>query len=435
MIKFLCSVIIALSMCACTHGEVLTHNGKQVRYYGRFSNKKVWLPANVIVPAKEFRAVWVATVLNLDFPKHVTISSFKRDAAKLMRDIKNANFNTVIFQVRSNCDAWYPSKYNAYSKFYTGYEGVGLKDFDPLAYLISQARLNNLEFHAWFNPYRVLADTSLSKKAMLSKLSQYNFAKKNPDAVLSVEHGDGKRTFFLDPGNPKVVNHINTTVDEVVRRYRPDGIHFDDYFYLYRDIGNADIASFKRFNPNKLNIHDWRRNNVTTLIRKVQFTVRRQLSYLNKPIAFGVSPFGIWRNKSNSPLGSYTAGKESYSLLYADVRLWIKKGYIDYVIPQLYWQFNHPECAYAGLTSWWCQQVKGTKVKLYTGLSPYRIGSTSDWTENELFNQLRFNRTRPEISGFAMFSARHILKPQNKKMALGVRKVVQHLGQTPNVRP
>ncbi len=415
------------------HAEILTGaNGKPIPYAGKFSSRSIELP-----PAKisttQVRAVWVATVENIDFGPFADAATFRQSARQLMSRLKQENFNTVFFQVRSNCDAWYPSEINPYSRYYSGREGQGIAGIDPLKILIDEAHRQNLEFHAWFNPYRVTGSTALSKSKYLATLSPKNFARRHPELVLAVPLPGGKTSLLLDPGAPAVRQHILDTVMDVVRRYPVDGVHFDDYFYLYTDIGNADAATFRTCNPQKLQLGSWRRNNVTTVIA----AIKRSLNQINRTqkrkVAFGISPFGIWANRSHHPQGSLTGGKECYFTLYADIRLWIKLELIDYVVPQLYWGFAHRTAAYAALADWWADQVRGTRVRLITGHAVHRLGTSAEFPATEIFQQLRYNQRRPEISGFALFSCRRYLQPAAAAKP-GVEKLRQ-LMRTPAKRP
>ena len=424
--KYFCrcfAILILLLSARESNGEILRQsNGTPVRYAGNFSAKVINLPAAVI-RTRQTRAVWVATVENIDFGPFVNAAQFRNEAAAMMRQIKRANFNTVFFQVRSNCDAWYPSALNPYSRYLTGKEGRGIAGIDPLKILIDEAHRNQLEFHAWFNPYRVTGGTPLSKNAYLKTLAPNNFARQNPGAVLCVPIGKNKNSLLLDPGNPAVRKHIVQSIMEVVSRYNIDAVHFDDYFYLYSDIRNADAASFARYNYAGKSLANWRRDNVTTVIMAVHHNLKSFNRKYNRKVAFGISPFGIWANKRTTPAGSLTGGKECYTTLYADVRRWIKAGLIDYVVPQLYWGFNHSTAAYACLADWWANQVRGTRVRLFTGHAIYRLGSSQEFPVNEIFNQLRYNQTRNEITGFALFSYRRFFKPENNNMKRGVNLI------------
>jgi len=366
-------------------------------------------PAN---PApREFRGVWVATVNNLDFPRSASAQDFKKNFGAVCSRLARKGCNALIFQLRANCDAFYPSSHAPWAASLAGKEGRGFAGFDPLAYMISECRRQGMEFHAWFNPYRVVSATKLDKAAFLSQLAPGNFARKNPDLVMAVPLGGGRIGLMLDPGEPAVIRHIVAVISEAASRYRPDAVHFDDYFYPYDSDAIPDGASFRRNNPRGLSLADWRRNNVNSMI----LGVRRALDTINagreRKIRFGVSPFGIWCNRSPAcPAGSLTKGKESFTTLYADSRLWVQKRWIDYVAPQIYWHRAHKKASFTVLLDWWCQAVRGTGVKLYIGHALYQCGKPG-WGPDELASQLALVRSRPESSGSVLFSCRHILTP------------------------
>ncbi len=394
------------------HGEYLKDDrGKFIRYAGNLNSAKVMLK-DFPPPRREFRGVWIATVENIDFPRCRTAAEFKQRYRILMQKIRAAGFTAVFFQIRSNCDAFYPSAYAPYSRWMTGHEGVGFPGFDPLRFMVNETHRYGMEFHAWFNPYRVTNSTTLSKNAFLKTLSAKNFARRNPQWVIVQKNGKNNR-MFLDPGVPQVVQHITGVVNEVISRYPVDAVHFDDYFYPYEPLGNEDAASFALYNPRKLDIANWRRSNTDALV----LSIRRCIDLTNRKrklkVRFGISPFGIWANKKKHRAGSLTDGKESYFTLYADTRKWVKYKIVDYIIPQIYWNFGHDAAAYAALTDWWCQTVRGTGVKLYIGMGAYRANAPG-WSSYELINQMRYNRMHPEISGAAFFSCRSLFDTKIK---------------------
>ncbi|MCQ2353012.1 MAG: family 10 glycosylhydrolase [Victivallaceae bacterium] len=414
----LLATLIALPLCA---EKLCKADGTPVSWGGKIAKGNVFLPPPAI-QTTQFRGIWVATVKNIDFGPFANAAEFRAAAKRMMKNIAAQNFNAVIFQVRPNNDAWYASKINPWSRNLSGKEGVGI-GVDPLKILIDEAHKNHLEFHAWLNPYRVIGSTNLSKRAYLAQLAPGNFAKMHPDLVLAVPVGKGELSLLLNPGEPQVMRHIADTVGEIVKNYPVDAIHFDDYFYLYTDLGNADAFTFARYAKGQKNIGDWRRDNVTTVICKVRATIQGINRKYGKNVAFGISPFGIWANRATRPEGSCTGGKECYTTLFADVRLWIKKGYIDYVIPQLYWGFAHQTAAYAALTDWWSEQVKGTNVRLFTGHGLYCFGRPQEFPENEIYNQFRYNLNHQEVTGFSLFSYHNFFAPEDKRIQRGVRKL------------
>ena len=416
-------------------GETLLDysTGKPVRYAGKFSAAPVVLD-RYRPRAKEFRGVWVATIENLDFPLHRTAAEFRRDYIRVIDNIARANFNAVIFQVRPACDAFYPSKINSWSLNLAGKDGVGIRGFDPMKFMVDEAHRRGLEFHAWFNPYRVVNHTPLTKMEYLKLLSPQNFARRHPECVLAIPLKNKRVQLILDPGEPEVMRHIVDTVREVVAKYPVDAVHFDDYFYPYSGFSDQDLHTYRRFGG-KANIDDWRRRNVTGVIIAVHQSLQQHHKATGRRVRFGISPFGIWANRSSLRPGSLTGGLQSYFTQHADTRLWVKNGYIDYIVPQLYWEFSHDTAAYAALADWWSATVRGTGVKLFIGHAVNRLGSNRNWRAPELANQLRYNNKKPEISGSAFFSYRHFFTPSNPEQRNGVNYVLKNFWRTRTAQP
>lgn len=394
--------------------------GQLIRRGGNFDSRPIYIPPVVNAPRGEFRGVWVSTVLNLDFKAVKSVAEFKKQYNLIVKNIAASGCNAIIFQVRPNCDAFYPSRFAPVSQWLTGKEGVGLGSFDPLAYMINTAHAYKLEFHAWLNPYRVMNDIKTNKKAYLNSRHPANFARQNPHLVLEFNNGK-TRSLFLDPGRPEVIQHMQNAVYELCSKYTPDAIHFDDYFYPYEEIGNLDNATFARYNPRKLNKAAWRRLNTETLIYNIRLVINQVNNRQRKRIKFGISPFGIWGNAKDIKGGSATGGKQTYFNLYADTRGWVKRGYLDYIAPQIYWNFAHETAAYAALVNWWSYVIRNTKTKLYIGMAPYRLGERN-WGREELAYQLLYNRLHKEVSGFILFSYRHLF---NSKGHPGVKAFFQ----------
>lgn len=398
-------------------------SNKQVRYAGNFDDSPVFVPVNYKKKPNEWRGVWVATVANIDFAKFTNKNEFCKAYIEVLNNLQSINATAVLFQIRPTNDAFYPSKLNPWSRYLAGEEGRALDgDFDPLKFMIDETHKRGLEFHAWLNPYRVVGKTKLSKKEYLKSLDKLNFAKKNPDLVLEIPQGS-ERMLILNPGEKEVKEFIVDTVSEIIQNYKVDAIHFDDYFYPYSGMSNQDESSFRSNNPKKLGIDDWRRENVNEVV----YNIYRQIKIVNKKqrssIEFGISPFGIWANKKNHQLGSLTGGKQAYSGLYADIYKWVKNDWIDYVVPQIYWDFNHDIAAYAVLADWWSNAVKGTSCKFYVGHSAGRIGTTYD--KNELAAQLRYDAVRNGIHGECIFSYKSIFRPSNDNMRKGVYDILK----------
>lgn len=399
--------------------------GGAVRYAGELAVKPtVLVPKNLTVRKNDFRGVWVATVENIDFPVSRNVETFKRNYLQVVNNLRSIGANAILFQVRPMNDAFYRSNLNPWSRCLTGNEGVGLPgQFDPLPFMVQEARKRGLQFHAWLNPYRVTGGTALGKTAYLNTLSPNNFARKNPSLVLCVPQKNGKNLMILDPGSPKTIQFLCDTVRELLSRYDVDGIHMDDYFYPYEGIGSLDRRTYNAYNKRKLSLDDWRRENVDTLIGTLSNIIRGHNARYRKQVQFGISPFGIWANQKSHPAGSLTKGSESYNMQHADTRKWMRNGWIDYIVPQLYWTFGHNTAAYAALADWWALNAKNSRTRLYIGHSPARLGTTQEWSDpNEIYNQFRYNSMRGEIRGSVLFSYRSLFAPSNAVMKQGSRK-------------
>jgi uncharacterized lipoprotein YddW (UPF0748 family) len=264
--------------------------------------------------------------------------------------------------------------------------------------MIEQAHQRGFEFHAWLNPYRATFDT---KTETLSK--EHDFFKHRE---WMIKYGEtGKEKYYYNPGLPEVQSHLTAVVEEVVKNYDIDAIHFDDYFYPYKVTGKQfnDAASFKKYG-NNLSLEDWRRANVNTFVKNIYTSIKT----IKPWVQFGISPFGVWRNKSVDPRGSDTqSGQTNYDDLYADPIAWMEGKYIDYMLPQLYWSIDHKTASYSKLIKWWADNSTNTNV--YIGNGSYKINSDSDkkWDiPTEIPNQIDLTRTYPNIQGNAYFSAK-----------------------------
>lgn len=403
-------------------GPLTDASGRVIRRGGKYDSRPVYIIPAKNAPANEFRGVWISTVKNLDFPVCRSAAEFKKRYTAMIKQIATAKFTAVIFQIRPTGDAFYPSQFAPVSQWLTGKEGFGFRNFDPLDFMIRTAHAHRLEFHAWLNPYRVMNDVKMSKTAFLKTRHPANFARRNPHLVLGFKDG-ASCGLFLDPGRPEVIRHVLNVVNEIVMKYRVDAIHFDDYFYPYDEIGNLDNATFARFNPYKLSKANWRRHNTETLIANVRRVIDNANTRRGTRIRFGISPFGIWGNAKDIRGGSATGGKQSYFNLYADTRKWVKRGYLDYIVPQIYWNFAHETAAYAALVDWWSATVRNTRTRLYIGMASYRLGAVG-WGNMELSNQLKYNWMSKEVSGFILFSYRHVF---GSRPHAGIRYFFQNL--------
>ncbi|MQA81684.1 MAG: family 10 glycosylhydrolase [Streptosporangiales bacterium] len=338
--------------------------------------------------------MWIASVRSIDWPSRPGLSAARQRAElvawlDLARKLK---LNAVVLQVRPTGDAFWPSRYAPWSEWLTGRQGVH-PGYDPLAFAVREAHARNLELHAWFNPYRASFGNDPRK------LVRDHPARTHPDWVF--RYGD---SLYYDPGVPAAREFVQRAVLDAVRRYDIDAVHFDDFFYPYPLPGKKlpDRATYRKYGAGFDSIGDWRRHNVDLLVRDMGRRIHRAKPW----VWFGISPFGIWRNARSDPRGSDTAGLESYSAIYADSRRWVERGWVDYVVPQLYWQLGYDIADYTTLVRWWSGVVRGTGVRLYVGQAAYRLGTEGPWRRSdELSRHLAVNRRHPEVTGDVYFSA------------------------------
>jgi uncharacterized lipoprotein YddW (UPF0748 family) len=318
----------------------------------------------------EFRGVWVATVDNIDWPTKGDYNSNSQKASfiKLLEMHQRNGINALVVQIRPCTDAFYPSPFEPWSQWLTGIQGRPPSPYyDPLAFMISETHKRGMVFHAWMNPYR--AEFNIFNSSM----SATHITKVHPEWFLV--YGDKR---YFDPGNKEAQQYVTQVVTDVVSRYDLDAIHFDDYFYPYRIAGKEfpDEASFKKYGVG-MKKDDWRRSNTDSIISKLSYAIKKE----NKKCQFGISPFGVWRNQDKDPIdGSRTIGAQTnYDDLYANILLWLKKGWIDYVAPQLYWELGHRIAPYEVLLSWWSTHTYGKHC--YIGMGIYRANSNPAWKE------------------------------------------------------
>ena len=369
--------------------------------------RNIWLFVVLIIaqvavaqsPKREFRGVWVATVNNIDWPSKpgLSVDQQKKEITEIL-DLHKANgMNAIIFQARPASDAFYPSQYEPWSQYLTGVPGKAPEPYyDPLQEWIDRTRERGMEFHVWCNPYRVSQNAK-------QPLAGNHVAFEHPEWVL--EYGN---KLYFDPGNPEVRSFLVKVISDMVSRYDLDAVHFDDYFYPYQIPGVEfpDDHSFQLFNPERFaKKDDWRRHNVDLVIRMLSESIKK-----TKPwVQFGISPFGVWRNQADDPRGSATsAGTTNYDHLYANILKWQEKNWIDYVVPQLYWQIGHPAVDFKTLCDWWAANSYGKNV--YIGQGVYRIdpqSTTEAWAKGgEIGRQITYLRQNPKISGSAFFSSK-----------------------------
>jgi uncharacterized lipoprotein YddW (UPF0748 family) len=274
-----------------------------------------------------------------------------------------------------------------------------------MAFMVAEAHRRNLEFHAWFNPYRGTQPAPAGPGADFAKLAPNHPLVRHRDWAIAYPTGKTARLYF-DPGNPAARRYVEEAILEAVRRYDVDGVHFDDFFYPYPEKGQdfPDRASYAKRATPRLSRADWRRENVNTLVREMN----QRIKAVKPWVKFGISPFGIWRNAAHDPAGSATSGLESADAIYADTRTWVRAGWVDYIVPQLYWAIGFAKADYAKVLPWWVNLVKGTKVQLYIGQGDYRIGEKGPWRDPaQLDKQLTLN-DRYAVAGSVHFSATQI---------------------------
>ncbi len=339
------------------------------------------LYAQSLLPKREFRGVWITTVVNLDWPKASTPSVQKQELTDMLDELRLSGFNAVVFQVRPECDAFYKSAYEPWSYYLTGRQGSAPSPYyDPLQFAIEEAHKRGMELHAWFNPYRAVRS-----------VGSYTIHSTH----VSIEHPEWiitKGSFkALDPGLPMVRDYVTNVIMDVVDNYDVDGIHFDDYFYPEGMLYSDDQATFDAYPNGFTDRGDWRRNNVNLLVEQVY----NEILDANPNIKFGISPAGIW--KSGTPPG--IVGRSAYSAIYCDAIAWLDALTIDYINPQCYWEFDGDQ-DYARLISWWASEANGRHV--YSGNAGYRI---DDFSAEELPRQIRYNRDVANIEGSVNFRA------------------------------
>lgn len=337
-------------------------------------------------PKREFRGAWLHVIGQTQW-QNKTTQEAKKYIEEQFQKLQDAGCNAVIFQVRPTADAMYVSDLEPWTAWLTGKRGKAPSPaWDPMEYAIEEAHKRGMEFHAWLNPYRV---TSSAKDVLppghLARREPHRFVKFNG------------QTFF-DPAYKENRDFICDVVRDIVRRYDVDAIHIDDYFYPYPANGkrfNSDDASYRKFGEG-MERNEWRRHNVDMLIQQLHTTIKGEKNW----VRFGVSPFGIWRNRSNDPRGSESSGLQNYDDLYADVLLWAKNGWIDYLAPQLYWTLDMKAAPSRHLAKWWNDNA--SDVDIYIGQDVNRTMNTADprnHDSNELDTKVRLSRELPNVQG------------------------------------
>ncbi|ATL26403.1 glycoside hydrolase family 10 protein [Streptomyces formicae] len=350
---------------------------------------------------RELRGMWLASVANRDWPSKPGLPAAQQRAELLayLDSAVNRRLNAVVFQVRPTADALWASPYEPWSEFLTGVQG---KDpgWDPLGTAVKEAHRRGLELHAWFNPFRVANHTDPSR------LVPTHPARVHPDWV--IPYG-GK--LYYNPGLPEVRRFVQDAMLDAVRKYPIDAVHWDDYFYPYPVAGQVfdDDDAFARYGGGFPDRASWRRDNIDRLVREMA----RRVKKARPRTQFGISPFAVWRNIATDPTGSDTrAGVQTYDDLYADTRGWVEKGWLDYIVPQVYWNIGFAAADYAKLVPWWNDVVRGTGVRLYVGEALYKAGDPAQpaaWQDPaELSRHLTYAEGFHEVRGHVFFSAKEV---------------------------
>ncbi len=349
---------------------------------------------------REFRAAWVATVDNIDWPtkRDLTTEQARAELVKVLDTAKRIHLNALILQVRPAADALYASKLEPWSEYLTGQQGKPPSPYwDPLAFAVEEAHKRGLELHAWFNPYRAWHPSAKGKPSA-THISQTTDLAKPYGTYL-----------WLDPGEKRVQDHSIAVMLDVVKRYDLDGVHIDDYFYPYpvkdpadpekkRDLPFPDQASFGRYvgAGGKLGLSDWRRANVDGFIKRLYEGIKKEKRW----VKFGISPFGIFR--PGVPKG-IQAGIDQYDALYADARKWLVEGWCDYYTPQLYWPIAQTPQSYPVLLDWWVAQ-NPKKRNVWPGNFTSQVLTSANWPVDEILNQIDTTRKTTGTGGNVHFS-------------------------------
>ena len=351
-------------------------------------------------PKREFRGAWIQAV-NGQFQGMPT-QKMQQTLIAQLDTLQQAGINAIIFQVRPEADALYASPYEPWSRLLTGKQGVAPNPYwDPLEFMIEECHKRSMELHAWINPYR-------AKTNLKNELAPTHIYHKHPEWFIEYDN-----KLFFDAALPESREQICKVVTDIVTRYDVDAIHMDDYFYPYPAGGQEypDHISFAQYGSGFANRADWRRNNVNILIKQLHETIRS----IKPWVKFGISPFGVYRNQSSHPLGSNTQALQNYDDLYADVLLWVKEGWVDYNIPQIYWHVGHPRADYKELVDWWAK---------HSGNRPLFIGQSIPNTiqnadpENPAMNQLprkiALQRSYQTIGGSCQWPASSVVNNEGR---------------------
>lgn len=375
---------------------VLTNSTAQCAMDAEFSKSN---------PKRDLRGVFLASVYSLNWPTNrlATPAVQQAELIAILDNVKANGYNTVFFQVRSECDALYISSIEPWGYYLTGTQGLAPNPlWDPLSFVITEAHKRGLDLHAWLNPYRAKTTSAYTTSANHITVTQPTW--------WFTSSADSQK--ILNPGLPAVKNYIISIVQDIATRYDVDGIHFDDYFYPNGGMAtNQDAQTYIDNNPNNIaTIADWRRDNVNQMIAGTYDAIQTINTNLNKNIVFGVSPAGIW--KSGIPTG--ISGNAAYSALYCDATAWLNAGKVDYLAPQLYWKITGAQ-DYVALSKWWNDQAKASGKQLYISQAYYKMTDTNNWTATEIQNQFIQNRATSMDATFGQIAYNYANIKSNSK--------------------
>ena len=348
--------------------------------------------ASTTAPKHEFRGAWLHIIGQGQYARQST----EQNQAYLIEQLnalQRAGCNAIIWQVRPQADAAYPSTLEPWSRWLTGTAGQAPSPmWDPLQFMIDQCHRRGMELHAWINPYRVTSGSDDSP-------AEGHIYYEHPEWF--VRYADGK--IYFDPALPESRDFINRVVADIVTRYDVDAIHMDDYFYPYPKDGIEfpDSASFATYGRGWGDRGDWRRHNVDMLIEQLHHTIKG----IKPWVQLGISPFGIWRNKASDANGSDTNGLQCYDALYADCPRWTALGWVDYMVPQLYWELEHKLASDLTLSYWWNDHANGRHM--YYGQSVNNVMTHRDIADcggdtlnpTQLDHKMRIMRSLPNVHG------------------------------------
>lgn len=446
--------------------------------FGVVQSAKAWNGLATLNPYTpemvEMRAVWVATVSNIDFPKQkgtseTAINDWKENYIKVLDDAQSRNLNTIIFQIRPNNDAFYPSEYNPWSEYLAGF-GVD-PGWDPLEWMLEVTHARGMEYHAWLNPYRAsTAGLSFDYKEQVPGTNGHQIVDYDQEALdtyktnfyeelknkVKDENGNVKydnpifganvkydvvlgaeNKFVLNPASEDVLDHLNNTISELVENYDIDGIHFDDYFYpndtIYKGTQTEyqgytfstepyrDMQDYKAYRADggTLSIYNWRRENINTLIKNLSDIIREANKTKEVKCAFGISPCARWAPNETCTafergaaggMGNNCNDYYAYSDLFADTRKWAVEEWIDYIVPQCYTELD---TGYASIVSWWSNVLKNSSTKLYIGQGIYQVDTWGD--SLEMYYQVRYNQSYGYgVDGYYFYNYKSLLSGKGK---------------------